>query len=194
MKNLIALLTIAIVLFSCSKEETLTSSFRLDPEAMISIKADRDAFSSTGLRDQKHLTALEIVRQATALYMMNEELFGNQGANRLFGDYQRDTVSEVPALKMWGTDIIAQDGTLTLDFITSHDVVIQHIDCDITGTIGIDTIAYIPNAVLRVAEDSIRTALKNSDTAAVYRIFNNAFTFRPITQDEWLDLKRQGIE
>ena len=40
-----------------------------------------------------------------------------------------------------------------------------------------DTIAYIPNNVMRTAESQIKIAYDAQDYEEVYRIFNEAFTF-----------------
>lgn len=191
MKKFIFLLFAAVLLASCHDEPAM----RLNPEAMISIKPDPKGWNNTmSLKSAEHLSALEIVYQTTGMRFKNDGMFSSLGAFRGFADAQRDTSASNPCLKMWGTDIINGEGEYTPEFIEGYDVILEHWANSGSTLSKRDTIGYIPNAVLRAAEDSIRIALQNQDTAAVYRIFNDAFTFRPITGAEWLELKRQGLE
>lgn len=61
-------------------------------------------------------------------------------------------------------------------------------------TFSRDTIAYIPNAVMREAEKNITEAYARGDYAACYKLFDTAITFFPITGAEWRALKEQGVE
>lgn len=192
MKMFIILLLSIFLLASCAPEEEPV--FRLDPNAMISIKPDPTAFQPTMLRSSKgYLSAMEIVKQTSVMQFRNEPYFGIGVAERGFSEGQRDTSAANPCLKMFGTDIIDQFGNYTPEFIEGHDVILIHFTYVQSETIR-DTIGYIPNAVVRAAEDSIKIALASNDTEAVYRIFNNAFTFRPITGAEWIALKMQGLQ
>lgn len=192
MKKFIILLLSIFLLASCVPEEEPV--FRLDPNATISIKPDPTAFQTTMLRSTKgYLSALEIVKQTTVMRFKNEVVFGSSDATRGFSDAQRDTISETPCLKMWGTDIIDQFGNYTPEFIEGHDIVLERWSNNSFNSEK-DTIGYIPNAVIFAAKDSIKAALLINDTESVYRIFNNAFTFRPITGAEWLALKMQNLQ
>lgn len=185
MKKLLFIVS-AIFLFAC--EET----FQLDPNAMISIKPASGAWNSPAQRvksTDQHLSALEIVKQTNKLSFYNVGLFGNQAVDRGFSQAQRDTISEIPALKMFGTDIINQKGEYTPEFIEGSDCVLVRIINPGMHNEIIDTVAYIPNSVLRLAETQIKAAYAAQDNEEVYRIFNNAFTFIPITGTEWRALK-----
>jgi hypothetical protein len=57
-----------------------------------------------------------------------------------------------------------------------------------------DTIGYIPNSVMRSAETKIKAAYEAGDFESVRTLFFTAFTFTPITGDEWRELKRQGLQ
>ena len=106
----------------------------------------------------------------------------------------KDTTSVVPAFLRYGTDVINQDGFgkpyLVPDFIYAYDCVIEIF----RSNRDIDTIAYIPNSVLKNARIDIISALEAKDTASVYTIFNKAFTFIPITGPEYRELKRQNLQ
>ena len=53
-------------------------------------------------------------------------------------------------------------------------------------------VAYIPNAKMEQAEKDIRAAWEAKDTEAVYKFFNDAYTFTPITDKAWNELKAKG--
>ena len=55
-----------------------------------------------------------------------------------------------------------------------------------------EVIAYIPNAKMEQAEKDIRAAWEAKDTEAVYKFFNDAYTFTPITDKAWSELKAKG--
>lgn len=55
-----------------------------------------------------------------------------------------------------------------------------------------DVVAYIPNAKMEQAEKDIRAAWEAKDNEAVYKFFNDAYTFIPITQKAWDELKAKG--
>lgn len=195
MKQTLFIIASLLMFAACTADETPV--FRLDPEAMISIKPDASAFpSNTMLRsgiveNPAHLSALEIVKQTSIMEYRNDAVFHGVGG-RGFSDAQVDTSATNPCLKMWGTDIIDADGNYYPNFIEGYDVMlIKFLRGDPRN--GRDTIGYIPKSVLRAAEDSIKKAYSESDIEAVYRVFNDAFTFRPITGAEWLELKSQGL-
>ena len=55
-----------------------------------------------------------------------------------------------------------------------------------------EVVAYIPNAKMEQAEKDIRAAWEAKDTEAVYNFFNDAYTFTPITDKAWNELKEKG--
>lgn len=219
MKKSIGLLIIilGIAVSSCSDE--VTDKGKLDSNAMICLRPAPGTASSTskisGLRsdqiNSEHLTALEIVKQADGVWFWNDPICGHQAVGRGFDLSQRDTIS--PILKMWGTDIISQFGLYVPDFIEGVDCILDriiYIDSKTKDTviwdpyknepynytfdkIWMDTIAYIPNSVLRNAELQVKAAYANGDYTTVYKIFNDAFTFTPITGAEWRALKEKGL-
>ena len=178
MKNLLFCLLLAVTVISCTKDEVSTG--QLDPNATINL---RYAASVSLLRSASHLSALEIVKQTTNLkFTYNEIPYG-----RGFADAQRDTIT--PMLKMWGTDIIAQDGSYEPSFIESTDVILQRIINLDKPNMVIDTVAYIPNAILRSAEEKIKAAYAIQNYTECYSVFDSAFVFIPITGAEWRVLK-----
>lgn len=57
-----------------------------------------------------------------------------------------------------------------------------------------DTIAYVPNSVIRRAEVAIKTAFDAGDYDECMRLFEEAYVFIPITGPEWRALKEAGEE
>lgn len=186
MKKIISLLFIFGMLLSCGPKEE-TDSFRPNPDARILLRPA----SGVQLRsvDTIHYTALEIVEKTMNLlfkthYFDNKYSIEEVPAGRGFSDMQRDFT--IPALKMFATDIITMDGIYQREFIYGYDFILTTHD-------NVDTVAYIPNSVITEARNNIETALQIENYDEVYRLFNEAFTFIPITGYEWRELKSQGI-
>ena len=84
-------------------------------------------------------------------------------------------------------------------FIKARDVRLENNNIDpfttddgvqVPSEIGV--LAYIPNAKMEQAEKDIRRAWAEGDNEAVYKFFNDAYTFTPITDKEWNELKAKG--
>ena len=178
MKKLILLL--AIILFaSCEKEPI--SKGKLDPNALISIRP------AAGVKS--YLSAKEIVKQTSDMSFYNLKMYSLPIA-RGFAPAQRDTLNV--RLMMWGTDIIDQQGLYHPNFIEGKDFVFRKaVDLGHYPPIY-DTLAYIPNSVITEAREKIVTAFADSNYTEVYRLFDVAFTFTPITGPEWRALKASG--
>lgn len=187
MKKLLFILAIALTFAACKTDEP--KSFQIKATDMISIKPAAGVAARAPQKvkaAETHLTALEIVKQTTEI---STPLFG-----RSFAREQRDTISATPKLLMWATDVITLDGKLQIEsntgshgWIEATNVVLVHYDLN-TPTVR-DTIAYIPNSVLRTAETAISAAYEAKDIEACYNLFNAAYTFTPITGSEWRALK-----
>ena len=189
MKNLSVCLLFVISLFGCTGNEP---SSKLDANAMISIRpAVGTVMKAPSVKGgYAHLTALEIIRCADNIKFRNEKLAPNQAIGAGVSDAQRDTVNMT--LKMWGIYVINTDnGGLQTTFIEATDCVIQNVISDYPNSV-IDTVAYIPNSVLRIAEIKIKDAYSKNDYTEVYRLFNEAFTFIPISGAEWRNLRLIG--
>lgn len=184
MKRIFVLCGMVALLAACNKED---NNGKLDPNAMIAlnpapgVKAD----------DPVHLTAREIVEQTYYMSFINPRLGSSPELRRGFSDSQRDLVNN--RLLMFGTDIIDAFGYHTT-FIEGENMVLvrmQGDDPDLEKRVR-DTIAYIPNSVLREAETKIKAAYDQGDYTTCYSLFDKAFTFTPITGAEWEALKAEG--
>ena len=189
MKNLLYLFLI-LTLASCKVNEP-KEPFKIDPNATILIKPDMKGWQNPAMRvkseNPNHLSALEIVKQAAGIDWYWTEADVNAGTG--FNDGQRDL--ETPALKMFSSWIINLDAELepyyVPDFIEGKNCVITRIIDNVK-----DTIAYVPNSVLRTAQPLIKEAYDNGDAETVYRLFHEAFTFLPITGAEWRALELEN--
>jgi hypothetical protein len=188
MKKLI-FIALILALVSCEKEQ----NFYLDPTTMLQIKGEKKALN-VGMQkiseNPDHLSSLEIVKRATNVRCFNAALNATTGWGAAIGFAGKDTISEEPALLRYATDILHPDGYFIPDFLEAYDMVIEVF----RNNDDIDTIAYIPNAVLREAERKIRLAFEAQDYDEVYSVFYNAFKFRPITGAEYRELKKQGLQ
>lgn len=191
MKKAILLLLIVAAFCACNKDN---DTFTVDPMAKIKLIPDLNAWNTDALRsaqsDTTHLSAFEIVNQATAIEYYNiGGTIDTVRWERGFDNAQRDTLSEIPTLSMWATDIINLDGIYVPNFIESKNCILVHFDTTKPYGSPRDTIAYIPNSVIRAAQIAIKEAYDIKDYVIVYKIFNEAFTFRPITGAEYRALK-----
>lgn len=152
------------------------------------------------------LSPLNIVKYSETIVSKNTD--GIDG-NFAVAPEMRDV--EHQRIKMWAEMVIAKrphkvDGkrvdlwTLLDDgWIASRDVRIEINNLDPIKTddgvvIPAETkvIAYIPNAKMDEAQKAIRKAWEEKNNEEVYRLFNEAFTFIPITNNEWEALKAKG--
>ncbi len=174
----------AILAFTGCNDETTNGL--LDPNATIKIRPALVNDHLSSLRSANHLTGLEIVQLTDGMYFQYDSVTYERG----FSPAQRDTVE--PCLKMWATDIIDQEGNYHPRFIEATDCVLIRIHNLDQESEWIDTIAYVPNDVLRNAQAIIKPAYDTGDYATCYQAFDSAFVFIPITGAEWRALKEQG--
>lgn len=179
MKNLLSTIVLvacaASVFTACQKDN---SKGRLDPNAKIYISPAPGVKAAAA--NPEHLSAREIVLQAS-------EVLFNVKSSMGFDDWNRDTINN--RLLMGSTAVIAQFGTLDTVFICGRDIILV---IDDERNHPIDTIAYTSNQTMNIAEKAIREAYAREDYASCYRLFEQAFTFIPITGKEWRALKAEG--
>lgn len=196
MKNLILFLLLAVFLAGCDKE-IVTTTFKVDPLATINIKAASgvrqraaSGINFSSMIDTTHLTALEIVKKTSSMIFTMSN--GNP-AIRGFDPLQRDTSSSSPMLKMWATDIMYYDqlidGTYTTNLVLAP-AFLEAKNCLLIDN-DRDTLAYIPNSVLRAAETRIKTFFTEMKYDSIYPVFNDAYTFIPITGAEYRALNQE---
>lgn len=178
MKKIMFLLLI-VLLVGCDPQkddidDKVDPKGKFNPEAMITIRPAKGVALRSNVTD---LTARQIVEDAY-LIEFQSHYFDNQHRDdiyylsRAFGDLLKDL--DTPALKMMGIDVINAQGEYLRDFTYSSKVFI-------TNTDG-DTIATVPDSVINAARPLIEVAFADSNYTEVYRIFNEAFVFLPISK------------
>jgi hypothetical protein len=183
MKKLFFLLSIVFSFIACEKTpDVVISKGQLDPNAKIILHAPKvnpSAVSAPQFAIRKGYTGLQVVQEAVNIKFRTHWLGSNYHSAeilsaRTFGDYLKDF--DKPALLMWGTDIITQQGEFYKDFIYGYNVVITDNHND--------TIAFVPDSMINNARPLIEAAYNDSNYTEVYRIFNEAFTFYPYPEGE----------
>lgn len=190
MRKYLFLLTAACVAISFSACKKESNGGRLDPSATVALNP-APGVKAYDPENPDHLTAREIVERATIISFWNEDITTAKAAEREFSPEQRDF--EKNRLLMWGTDVIDAQGELRPDFIEGHDFILEEWTDRGLPTFKKDTIAYIPNAVIRAAEAKIKEAYNRQDYTECYRLLDEAFTYTPITAEEWKELKASGL-
>lgn len=175
MKKFLFLLLAVAFFVNCDPKDTPDPKGELDPNAMITIRPAKGVQLRSTVPD---LTALEIVRQARSMnyqskYFDDMDVGEKRNVARGFNE---ETMKDfdTPALKMLGIDVINAQGGYIRDFTHATDVFI-------ITEVG-DTIAYVPDNVIQSARVSIEAAYNDNNYNEVYRLFNEAFTFLPISE------------
>ena len=212
MKRLLLILLTAPLLMACGSDspEVNNPKGKILPDQLVRIEAAqgvkvRAAEAEYTEDGERLLTALEVAKQGVILagtyfYQPDTSLIWQPSyyvhGERAFGDNMRDTVSATPALLMYSEDILTAKG-LYPTFLKGYDVLVlgkekPNARLNEHGFRERDTIAYVPNSVLREAEKKIYKAYADSNYTEVYRLFHAAYKFRPITGKQWQRLKAAG--
>ncbi len=187
----ILFIVLAAIFAACETNEP--KRFEIDPSVTVNIKGKSQPQKVSGVFkvDNEHLSNLEIVKQTFTMKFTQNGTEYSRG----FADEQRDTTHTTPMLKMWRTDILYYEELI--DGTQTGDVLLAPYFLEATGcvleTIKGDTIAYIPNAVLRSAETRIKALFNAKDYQPIYEIFNDAYTFIPITGSEYRALESEKV-
>lgn len=195
MKNIFIIAIVVIAAFtSCEKDDDLVMH-------NIMIRGQQNLKSTALLQDNpEHLTPKEVVRQAWGMQgkPLSEEILEVYGYPSMgdvpwwYGEFPpvlRDTVNDI--LKRFSSDILYKD-KIVPDFILSKDIIFFRLG-DNSDLVNIDTIAYIPNALINDARELIFDAYAEERWQDIYDIFNENFNFIPITGSEYKELERQGV-
>lgn len=174
MKKILFLL-VGLLLISCNPEDVPEPKGKLDPNAMIVIKPAKGVQLRSTVTG---LTALEVVERATSMKLQMRYFDDlDNGQYKIAGrGFNEETMKDfnIPALKMLGIDVINAQGEYIRDLTTAKSVYIT----DING----DTLAYVPDDVINNARPLIEAAYAEENYTEVYRLFDEAFTFLPISE------------
>ena len=162
----------------------------LDPSAMlyVNVKDELPRAVNEGTEAQERLlTPAEIVRECQNFCMddSDEKINLLSGISDKMRDYENNRI------KMWGQQIIDEEGRLKETFIKCKNVRIcsgKYPDKDNHRNI----IAYIPNKVMQEGWIKIKKAYDAGNYDEVYRLFQEVYTAIPITPTEYAKLKAEG--
>ena len=175
MKNLLLFLSILLITISCNPNDVPDTKGKLDPNAMITIRPGKGVHLRSTFPG---LTALEVVERATSMKLQMRYFDDlDNGQYKIAGrGFNEETMKDfnIPALKMLGIDVINAQGEYIRDLTTAKSVYIT----DING----DTLAYVPDDVINNARPLIEAAYAEENYTEVYRLFDEAFTFLPISE------------
>ena len=129
------------------------------------------------------------------------------GANDNYLDYENQIRDfENRRFLYSGKYVIYTEGVLGMYIVGASDLIYEsrldslgntidpRFDLDYHGAMTMDTIAYIPNKILKKAQDGIIAAFNAGDYETCYELFDNAFIFIPTTGEKYRKLKELGIE
>ena len=131
------------------------------------------------------LSPKEIVKQCWSMELLFEN---GEWSRRGRADRQRDTVN--CKLLMYASDIIDEDYGTLHDDINARDFLVAKYAWLINEKE--EVIAYIPSANLEEARRKIHAAYDKGDLSEVYRLFQDAYTAIPISQEDYDILKEEG--
>ncbi len=196
--TLLTAMLFALIMMSCdSKDEP--KPFKFDPYSKVNLSPDMSGWKTTpqgqkAPANTEHLSPLEIVKQTSMMTFENKSIYGNEVVRRGFSEEQKDFNPENPKLKMFASDIINKRykvDTIYLvpNFLEAENVTLIR-DGEIDGKFVLDTIGYIPNETLRTAEKAIKEAYAKKDYKTVYKLFEDAYTFLPVTPTELKEIRK----
>lgn len=195
MKTILRLLAVVAVVMAVTACNGKDKPKVLDQGAMLYINVKNGNLKSMDVRatDNKDglLTPREIVETATAMVFAHPD--GRKNTNISIAPQQKDV--ENARIKMWGEQVIREDGTLNEYFITLRDVRIvapNKLDKDGKMIPDFNVTGYIPNEVMERAEKEIRKEYAAGNYDKVYKLFQDAYTATPINLEMWEALQKEG--
>lgn len=183
----VAVLTV-LALTACNGDKPKKGLLKQGAMVYINVKQDGlKAMEDDTNTDEKLYTPEEIVKEAMNFCLDDPEGYTNalNGISEKMKDYENNRI------KMWGEQIISENGELVEYFMKSKNVRIcngKYTDKDNHRNI----IAYIPNKVMQEGWIKIKKAYDAGNYEEVYRLFQEVYTAIPITPSEYQKLREKG--
>ena len=193
--KLLAVVAVVMAVTACNGKDKPNG--RLEQGAMLYINVKNGNLKSMDVRatDNKEglLTPREIVETASMFVFFDPTQ--NRNSNVSILPPQKDVENE--RIKMWGEQVIREDGALNEYFIMLRDVrIVAPFPTDENGnpiyTDKDNVTGYIPNEVMERAEKEIRKEYAAGNYDKVYKLFQDAYTATPINLEMWEALKKEG--
>lgn len=189
-KNLFLLLGLFtfFALASCKKSDNKPSGL-LDRDAKVSIHIVENSMRAEG--ENPKTIPLETLKEIDEMHFIgyNKTTYSGLGIGEENKDFDKLVI------KLWGDYIIHngapkytgfKDGELNEYFIRAKDVYFTNRDDS-------KIVAYIPNKVLQEAYIKVKAAYDAGNLEEVYKLFAEAYTAIPTTNEEYAALKEKGL-
>ncbi|MBR6250134.1 MAG: hypothetical protein IKR17_02935 [Bacteroidales bacterium] len=203
MKRTILLLMVGFIFAfaSCDKDD---DNGKLDPNAKIYISGVDKLLKNTRYGVDAPLTAHEICR-LDSLWLVSDKVNEDGGVTTSCSYFSFsgesgctiDTINNRLVFNAGNINGIDDNWFLDPstgfnDYYIYRDVLVYD-ERGVATQIGLDTLAYIPNAQRQAAYEQIKALWDTENWDAIYEIFQNAFTFVPCTGKEFRELKEAGL-
>ncbi|BDE81273.1 hypothetical protein [Porphyromonas somerae] len=190
MKTIIKILAVLAVVMAVTACNGSKPKGLLKQGAMVYVNVRQEglkAMDGDANTGEKLYTPAEIVKEAMNFCLDTPEgdINGLLGISEKMKDYDNNRI------KMWGEQIISEDGELVEYFMKCKNVRIcngKYPDKDNHRNI----IAYIPNKVMQEGWVKIKKAYDTGNYEEVYRLFQQVYTAIPITPSEYQKLVEKG--
>ena len=176
----------ALALTACNGDKPKKGLLKQGAMVYINVKQDGlKAMDGTTSTDEKLYTPAEIVKECSNFCLETPDGHKNvlNGISEEMKDYDNNRI------KMWGEQIISENGELEEYFIRAKDVRILGKDPKEKDD---PIIAYIPNKVMQEGWVKIKKAYDAGNYEEVYRLFQQVYTAIPITPSEYQKLVEKG--
>lgn len=181
MKKLLFFITIAFLAFSCSKEDVAK---KFDTTKTINVRAFKTlkSYSTSEIVKTVDCYSWQYDRTPTERYTPRGFLF----------DQDKDTINNIIKLRH---ELLFMDDKIYDMFVNGYNFVFvrriwneKHND-----VIRVDTIAYIPNSMLKKARAIIEDNHAKGNYEACYAAMDTCYKFVPTTNLEYRELKKKGL-
>lgn len=170
----------------------------LNVEKSSTMKAEADK----PIPKDQNLTPQQIMKYADGIEALLKDNEGRRGATSIseemkdytncrFVMYPWLVIKKIPEKRL-------PDGSYTYKYelnetwITNRDMTLVAAENPSLGFAPDELIGYIPNKQMEEAEKAIRKAFAEKDSEKVFKLFNDAYTFIPIRQKAYDELKAKG--
>lgn len=199
MKKILCILIIAFI-FSCGKDDDSNndSDSVLDPNAVLSVNMASNTTKSRAYSKEDSARLKEVIKSAVAIFFYDFD-YQHEVIRGIYDSF-KDTINL--KIKFWGIDVIwppSEGGVFTdfkpiparLSYLSSSSVNVIFKNFKDGEN---DTIAYIPNKIIKSIHKRIKTAFNEENFTECYQIFDNEYVAYPCTGEQYRKLVADGIE
>ena len=179
--------------------------FEFDDNSYLYLNVEKNstmkAEAETPIPKDQNLTPQQIMKYASAIgaTLQGETSRSGYAVDDKMKDYENPrfvmapwmVIKKLPEKRL-------PDGTYTYKYelnetwLTNRNVTLTATGDPALGFGPGEIIGYIPNKQMEEAEKAIRKAFAEKDSETVFKLFNDAYTFIPIREGKWNELKEKG--